>query len=901
MSSSSSWAGYGPTAPAPAQAPPTQLQRSGSGDRQKKPQSRQLLSCTKCRERKVKCDRTKPCSACCARGHPKECEFVVGEGNDYSPIQQSYEIRKLRAENQRLKEKLQAARLTQSGEDEDDEDSSDRKVSKGSARAAASRQRRFRTGDRVDNLYFGTPGLTNIVADFANLQLGTQSLTHTIPRGKDIYTHDGQQSIYPFMNLWGGGSGAKDMARDLLASPDEVYSCLDMFEKRAQSCYFPQTPDLLTRREVSRFLERTEDNAEAHPDMLALIFAMVATAMQMGVYDRHGEWAEGAVDESRRRSDVYIAAAMQALRLASFMNTPTLLAIQTLVMIGPYLTNSGRFLDAWTLFGTTIRLAHSIGLHRDPKALDATPPLRESMIRRTLWWWMLHMDQQYSVTLGRPLGISGIGDCQPPEPLTTNPTILRLNEFVDHFTILGRQILSSDGMMNVGRIDEYTDKLLGLWDTMPEALQFNETWLQQETSLPDWPLEVMSAMLYAKVQSFLILLNRQRLEKTQGAHTESSSPGSMLPPRRPQPIMTSSMYGDQPLHPAPLRGRSLVINSSIALINAFMFFHYRRPQVLICWTMGQQCFNACMILILDALETDNENNLWLVNQAFAVFHELDKKGVHKLADLAVARISLGLSVLHERQNQRKQQQAATRGASAYHPQLEIDTASMTDFQNDSVMGNTGMFLLEDTGLQSFDPMAFAPLGWNMAGSANTSHTSNPTTPNIPSPMIPVSQVTAAPFPVVTAPPYTTNGMMAGTYMTHVSPQMHPQQSIQYHRPGSSSSVGRGQVAFTPINTNFPLQQQPILQPHHPHRQQLSPVEQAVVQQSFSQIRGPRHSHHHSSAQSSHHKSSSHKTGSGSNKHISSSGSSGHQHHGIGAGPRGIHRSERGPKSSQRRK
>lgn len=183
---------------------------------------------------------------------------------------------------------------------------------------------------------------------------------------------------------------------------------------------------------------------------------------------------------------------MQALRLASFMNTPTLLGIQTLVMIGPYLTNSGRFLDAWTLFGTTIRLAHSIGLHRDPKVLESAPQLRESMIRRTLWWWMLHMDQQYSVTLGRPLGISGIGDCQPPEPLTTNPTILRLNEFVDHFTILARQILSSDGMMNVGRIDEYTDKLLGLWDTMPEALQFNETWLQQETLLPDWPLEVMS-------------------------------------------------------------------------------------------------------------------------------------------------------------------------------------------------------------------------------------------------------------------------------------------------------------------------------------------------------------------------------------------------------------------------
>lgn len=52
---------------------------------------------------------------------------------------------------------------------------------------------------------------------------------------------------------------------------------------------------------------------------------------------------------------------MQALRIASFTNRPTLLAIQTLVMIGPYLTDSGKFLDAWALFGVTIRLAQAIG------------------------------------------------------------------------------------------------------------------------------------------------------------------------------------------------------------------------------------------------------------------------------------------------------------------------------------------------------------------------------------------------------------------------------------------------------------------------------------------------------------------------------------------------------------
>ena len=50
------------------------------------------------------------------------------------------------------------------------------------------------------------------------------------------------------------------------------------------------------------------------------------------------------------------------------MSRPTLLTVETLVMISPYLTNSGKFLDAWALFGMTIRLAQSIGckMYHDP-------------------------------------------------------------------------------------------------------------------------------------------------------------------------------------------------------------------------------------------------------------------------------------------------------------------------------------------------------------------------------------------------------------------------------------------------------------------------------------------------------------------------------------------------------
>jgi hypothetical protein len=105
---------------------------------------------------------------------------------------------------------------------------------------------------------------------------------------------------------------------------------------------------------------------------------------------------------------------------------------------------------------------------------------------------MLHMDEQYSMTLGRPLGISGIGDCTPPHELTTNPQMLRFSEFVNYFTVLARQILGSDRLTNA-RIDEFTDSIRALLDTMPEMLQFDSSWLSEETEIPDWPLSAMAA------------------------------------------------------------------------------------------------------------------------------------------------------------------------------------------------------------------------------------------------------------------------------------------------------------------------------------------------------------------------------------------------------------------------
>ncbi|KAK4979395.1 hypothetical protein LTR28_005040 [Elasticomyces elasticus] len=657
-----------------------------------------------------------------------------------------------------------------------------------------------------------------------------------MPRGADMYA--AHTSMYPFPAIFPTNQGIPALLQCLPPS-EELYGYLDAFQKRAQSCSFPHVPDEVTRKEVERFLADADKNATAFPDMLALIFATLASGLQMGIYDKSGgRWTEEAMQAESSKGEVYsqhlpssiytakykrtatdqtdhlVAAAMQALRMTSFMSQPTLLTIQTLVMLGPYLTNTGRFLDAWTLFGITIRAAHSIGLHRNPKYLDPAPALRECAIRQTLWWWMLHMDQQYSMTLGRPLGISGIGDCPPPETLTTNQTILRLGEFVDQFTVLARQILSCDRLVNA-KIDEFTDKLLALWDTMPEMLQFNEGWLQEGHQVPEWPLDAMAAIFYCKVHNYLILLNRQRVENSQSASDfspNSTGPTSLrTSSAMPSTFQSSNSLPELARHTSPLRGRPLVLHSSLSLIHALLFFYHRVQPALICWTMGQQAFNACMILLLDSMETGDLQNLWRVEEAFRVFCELEKHGVHKLASLAVSKISEGLQRLRDltmkRQESnlvagvlRSQNQPSLSRRSSYGTTPAVyeqpSAAVAESFGSDTVMGNTGMFLLEDPGLQSCVPQSFIPLRWDMVGSnlSATTVSSSVTTPSI-SPKAPlltslqprqnVARILPTALTSSFPPTMTTNPYALG---------LQPRMPSARQTPGRRLSLGMGAAA-----------------------------------------------------------------------------------------------------------
>lgn len=138
--------------------------------------------------------------------------------------------------------------------------------------------------------------LTNV--QFANLQVGSHSLTHTvplIPKGQEIYP---PEPMYPFPVVPVGDNSAAALTA-LLPSHEEIFDHLEHFKRRAQSCSFPHIPDEVTTKEVERFLADQNNNANKAPDMLALIFAALAVGMQRGVFERcSDQWYKGTMADA---------------------------------------------------------------------------------------------------------------------------------------------------------------------------------------------------------------------------------------------------------------------------------------------------------------------------------------------------------------------------------------------------------------------------------------------------------------------------------------------------------------------------------------------------------------------------------------------------------------------------
>lgn len=168
-----------------------------------------------------------------------------------------------------------------------------------------------------------------------------------------------------------------------------------------------------------------------NPNWLALLFAVLACVPSSASYLPS---FHNYVHEPRK----YHAHAKEACRMASagYLDLVPLdqslmasaadgavLRCFAMTLLCTYLAENGYVSEAWKLTGSAIRLAESVGMHRDPSwALWQAMSVDESTLRRRSWWNLLILDKLYSYALGRPQMIrSDMTDIKFPDEVSTTP------------------------------------------------------------------------------------------------------------------------------------------------------------------------------------------------------------------------------------------------------------------------------------------------------------------------------------------------------------------------------------------------------------------------------------------------------------------------------------------------
>ncbi|EPS45268.1 hypothetical protein H072_726 [Dactylellina haptotyla CBS 200.50] len=571
-------------------------------------------------------DKDKPnkrLASCCLRGEPQQCRFPGAESTDFQAVNQAYEIRRLRKEVDNWKEKYEKlqSQLGRSGNASDAfqvlESSKNslpsplpsRTMSVASGSDTGRRGSELMAIDEKSHLHFGAPGLTTVINEFTNMHVkGSAANLHQMPEALDILSARNPRG-FPFPTLWKATDGLGAIW-NCLPPVDEVLLYIEAYRQRAQCAYPYIYAELQDDEVLRRFLEGGVQNAEKQPSLLALVLISIALGIQCSVYHRRGfKWVTGAMEEDRRFSEVYFAAAFQTLRIMGFSARPDALTLQTLLMMLPYLTNSGRCCDAWVVHGMAIRVAQSMGYHRDPTLLRPSPPPDDAHVRRILWWWVLYQDVHLSMIFGRPLGVSGIGDVLPPELVTPMPATFR--EFVMPYTVLMRQMLSTDELSEVA-IDQLTEDAQGLLKGLPPILQFDpETWTRDDFSGPPWPRNMLAVLHASKVHNMVILLNKRRKDLEH----------------------KNQRHGSQGI------GLQRILTSCRTILKCQEFMHKHARQGLLCWFSNQCWFNASMILGLNILDHNDypelESDKQELRKSYVRFQDEAHLGIHDLAAIAV--------------------------------------------------------------------------------------------------------------------------------------------------------------------------------------------------------------------------------------------------------------------------
>ncbi|KAL5536994.1 hypothetical protein ACEPAF_817 [Sanghuangporus sanghuang] len=409
---------------------------NSSGGPQRRRRGAARLSCAECRRLKLRCDRKVPCESCVKRGCAAICPdgaLTTGKGNRFvlastqelhekiselccrvreledalreSHSQLSGDIHPLLAEELlRIKMPLQRETSDPNRSDENKDDLSPDVVdSFGSISISQTGKTKFY--GHTANSWNESPEEESEDRTYALEQvlppeiLALGESFPTSPTGSPI-THASNR----FNNLVG-----------YLPPLQKAVELCDIYYQRAAWMYNPISRAQFDEEVFQHFYNENytppsppSDSASAH--RLALIFILLA----IGTLMDPNEPPYGLEAEK------YHQLARAALFKSSIFDDPTLHAVQALFLMSYYLfladrhgTGSG---SRWIIMGFAVKLAQSIGLHRDSTKWKMSD--QETQTRRETFWELYTYDSWQCLTFGRPPSFSlPHVDCKFPHPI----------------------------------------------------------------------------------------------------------------------------------------------------------------------------------------------------------------------------------------------------------------------------------------------------------------------------------------------------------------------------------------------------------------------------------------------------------------------------------------------------
>ncbi|KAK4226421.1 fungal-specific transcription factor domain-containing protein [Podospora fimiseda] len=235
----------------------------------------------------------------------------------------------------------------------------------------------------------------------------------------DVFRHashaSAQVSIPRHTVFLGHGVGlAGTSTEHLHPSPAQVPYLLKVFKENVnillQTVHIPTVTQLIQQTSKDKSSSRSPAQETL---MFAIYFAAVTSLEDTDVSQNLGS----SKDELSR---AYRAGFEYALAKTNFLGSPSLMIVQALSIFLSLVrcNDSSRFV--WMMTGLAIRMAQSLGLHREATKMKHLSPY-DLEIRRRVWWSLCFLDVRTSEDQGTELTISH-GSFDTRLPLNINDT-----------------------------------------------------------------------------------------------------------------------------------------------------------------------------------------------------------------------------------------------------------------------------------------------------------------------------------------------------------------------------------------------------------------------------------------------------------------------------------------------